>query len=105
MQVTNTSLRIIEEFRSLRWLPTQPKHLDFVNTQFLLIGESSGTKKDLEPQKEDQKNGKENPEVILENLEEEDLDRMKDLAGSQSEAIFADLHTRAKDYPKLQTTF
>ncbi|KAK2075113.1 hypothetical protein P8C59_009266 [Phyllachora maydis] len=29
--------KIMEEFRSLRWLPTQPKHLDYAYAQFLLI--------------------------------------------------------------------
>lgn len=95
----------MEEFRSLRWLPTQPKHLDYVNTQFLLIGESSGTHKALEPQKEDLENGKDAPGSILDSLGEADIDRMDDLAGTESEAIFADLHARAKDYPKLKTTF
>ena len=95
----------MDEFHDLRWLPTQPKHLDYVNAQVLLIGESQGLEKALEPQKDDQKDGKEDPQEALENLEEEDHKRMKDLGGSQSEAIFADLHARAKDYPKLQTTF
>ncbi|KAJ3533391.1 hypothetical protein NM208_g8006 [Fusarium decemcellulare] len=96
---------IIDEFRSLRWLPSKPAHFDYVNTQILLIGESSGIEKAVEPQKEDQKNGKEEPETVLENLEEDDLNRMKHLAKDDSTAIFANLHARAKDYPKLQTTF
>ncbi|KAF4471048.1 hypothetical protein FALBO_2047 [Fusarium albosuccineum] len=96
---------IIDEFRSLRWLPSKPAHFDYVNTQILLIGESSGIEKAVEPQKEDQKNGKEEPETVLENLEEDDLNRMKHLAKDDSAAIFADLDARAKDYPKLQTTF
>lgn len=59
----------------------------------------------MEPQKKDQKEGKKEPEEVLENLEEEDLNRMKHLAGDESASIFADLEVRAKDYPKLQTTF
>ncbi|KAG9251183.1 uncharacterized protein F5Z01DRAFT_298705 [Emericellopsis atlantica] len=94
-----------EEFRNLRWLPTQPKHFDYVNAQVLLIGETSGIQKATEPQKEDQKHHKEEPLEALEHLEEEDLNRMKGLPGDQSSSIFADLEARAKDYPKLQTTF
>ncbi|KAK3330721.1 hypothetical protein B0H66DRAFT_469549 [Apodospora peruviana] len=94
-----------KEFRSLRWMPTQPKHLDFVSTQFLLVGESSGVDKALEPQKEDQT--KENAEPIdeLEKLEEEDTKRMSGLSKDDATSIFADLEVHANDYPKLQTTF
>ncbi|XDG03805.1 hypothetical protein ABKA04_003420 [Annulohypoxylon sp. FPYF3050] len=103
-QGTDYPKEVQDEFRALRWSATQPKHLDFVNTQFLLVGESSGIKKATEPQK-DQKEGQEKPIEELEKLEDEDTHRMKDLQGDDSEAIFADLQARAKDYPKLQTTF
>ncbi|KAM5345839.1 hypothetical protein ACJ41O_011700 [Fusarium nematophilum] len=96
---------IIDEFRSLRWLPSRPNHFDYVNTQVLLVGESSGIAKAVEPQKEDREDGKEEPGTVLENLEGDDLKRMRHLAGDESAAIFADLHARAKDYPKMQTTF
>ncbi|ORY67529.1 uncharacterized protein BCR38DRAFT_483145 [Pseudomassariella vexata] len=94
-----------EEFRALRWMPTQPKHLDYVNTQFLLIGESSGLAKATEPQKKDIKEGKDEPLEEMEKLEDEDTHRMQDLKGDDSAAIFADLEAKAKYYPKLQTTF
>ncbi|KAF4449876.1 hypothetical protein F53441_6911 [Fusarium austroafricanum] len=96
---------IIDEFRSLRWLPSKPAHFDYVNAQILLIGESSGIEKAVEPQKKDQKEGKEEPETVLEHLEDDDVKRMKHLAHDQSAAIYADLHAQAKDYPKMQTTF
>ncbi|XXH04110.1 hypothetical protein Hte_010522 [Hypoxylon texense] len=95
---------VLDEFRSLRWMGTQPKHLDYPNTQFLLIGESSGIQKATEPQK-GQEEGQEKPIEELEKLEDEDTHRMEDLQGDDSAAIFADLHAHAKDYPKLQTTF
>ncbi|KAI0879946.1 uncharacterized protein GGS22DRAFT_198476 [Annulohypoxylon maeteangense] len=95
---------IQDEFRALRWFATQPKHLDFVNTQFLLIGESNGIKKATEVQK-DQKEGQEKPVEELEKLEEEDTHRMESLRGDDSAAIFADLQAHAKDHPRLQTTF
>jgi 6-phosphofructokinase len=82
-------------------MPTEPDHLDFPNAQILLIGESSGVDKAVEPQEKDKKE----PEDVLEELEEEDLERMKHLGGDDSAAIFKDLEAKAKDYPKLQTTF
>ncbi|KAK9772144.1 putative BTB domain transcription factor [Seiridium cardinale] len=94
-----------EEFRALRWMATNPKHLDYVNTQFLLIGESSGIDKAVEPQKADQDDGKDKPLEELEKLEDEDTHRMEDLKGDDAAAIFADLEVHAKDYPKLQTSF
>ncbi|KAI1283955.1 hypothetical protein F5Y07DRAFT_95098 [Xylaria sp. FL0933] len=96
---------VLDEFRSLRWMPSQPHHLDYANTQFLLIGESSGIEKATELQKEDEKEGKENPEEELEKLEDEDAHRMEDLTQDDSTAIFADLGALAKDYPNLKTTF
>lgn len=70
----------------------------------LLIGESSGIKKATEPQR-GQKDGQEDPVEELEKLEDEDTHRMESLPGDDSAAIFGDLHVRAQDYPKLQTTF
>jgi hypothetical protein len=87
-------------------MPLQPKHLDFANAQFLLVGESGGIEKATEPQKEDEKDAsKEKPLEELEQLEDEDTKRMQGLKGDASAAIFADLEVKAKDYPKLQTTF
>ncbi|KAI0509410.1 hypothetical protein F5B22DRAFT_328339 [Xylaria bambusicola] len=96
---------VLDEFRSLRWMPSQPHHLDYANTQFLLVGESSGIEKATEPQKEDEKEGKEKPEEELEKLEDEDTHRMETLRDDDSTAIFADLGTLAKDYPKMRTSF
>ncbi|KAK1780631.1 hypothetical protein QBC45DRAFT_323076 [Copromyces sp. CBS 386.78] len=96
---------VLKEFRSLRWMSTQPKHLDYVNTQFLLVGESSGVEKALEPQKADEKENKQEPAEELEKLEEEDLQRLKGLSDDDSGRIFADLKVNTDYYPKLQTTF
>ncbi|KAJ4290062.1 hypothetical protein N0V88_006566 [Collariella sp. IMI 366227] len=97
--------KFLEEFKSLRWAPTQPKHLDYVNTQFLMVGESSGVEKALEPQEEDEKEGKKEPGEEMEELEEEDAKRMNGLSDDDSAKIYADLQVDAEDYPKLQTTF
>jgi hypothetical protein len=95
----------LEEFHTLRWMGTKPKHLDYVNAQVLLVGDSSGIDKALEPQKEDQKDNVKEPAEEMEKLEEEDIERMKALSEDDSGRVFADLEVRAKDYPKLQTTF
>ncbi|KAK7418922.1 hypothetical protein QQX98_003625 [Neonectria punicea] len=95
---------ILEDFRDLRWMPSKPVHLNYANSQILLIGERSGIDKATEPQDEEQKKGKDNKEV-LENLEEDDLERMQHLGEDESESIFADLHVQATDYPALQLSF
>ncbi|KAK4231006.1 hypothetical protein QBC38DRAFT_496096 [Podospora fimiseda] len=71
---------ILDEFRSLRWAPTQPKHLG-----------PRGLKKALEPQEKDKKEGKDEPVEELEKLEEEDYQRMKDLTKDDATRIFTDL--------------
>lgn len=96
---------IQEEFRSRRWMPTTPRHLGVVGTQVLLVGDSSGIQKATEPQEEDQEDGKEEPLEEMEKLEDEDTHRVQALQGDDSAAIYADLEVRAKDYPKMQTTF
>ena len=84
-------------------MATVAKHLDVVQTQFLLIGESSGIDKAVQPDKKD--GDKEDPIEEMEKLEDEDTKRMEHLGKDDSDAIFADLEVQAKDYPKLQTTF
>ncbi|WQF80587.1 hypothetical protein CDEST_05601 [Colletotrichum destructivum] len=97
--------KIKDQFRDLRWMPTKPEHLDYANAQVLLIGESSGIEKAVEPKKKDVKQGNDDPETVLQEIEDEDIKRMEHLSGDDSASIFADLQARAKDYPQLQTTF
>lgn len=96
----------MDGFRSLRWVGTLPEHLDYPNTQFLLIGESSGVEKATQSGDSDREtaNGGNTLEE-MEDLEKADTDRMKHLGEDDSSAIFADLRAHAKDYPGLQTTF
>lgn len=104
--LTGCNDRVLDEFRSLRWLGTVPKHLDYVNTQFLLVGESSGIDKAMQPAEKDaEAKDKDDPVEEMEKLEDEDTERMKDLGKDDSAAIFTDLEVHAKGYPKLQTTF
>lgn len=84
---------------------TVPHHL-VPNAQFLLVGESSGIQKAMEPDEND-KDEKDTNEPIeeLEELEHEDVKRMEDLGKTDSDAIFLDLEAYSKDHPQLQTDF
>lgn len=97
--------QILEEFRALRWMGTLPKHL-IPNAQFLLVGESSGIEKAMQPDEEDKERGdKDEPMEEMQKLEDEDTERMEHLGKDASDAIFRDLEAQASGYPKLQTTF
>lgn len=73
---------IMDEFGSLRWMPLQPKHLDYANAQFLLIGESFGKLGSaVEQSEKDEKHGKDKPEEEMEKLEKEDEHRVDPLNG------------------------
>jgi hypothetical protein len=118
--LTLTASRIIEEFRGLRWMPLQPKHLDYPNAQLLIIGESRGLDHATEALDMDQRHGKETPLEEMEKLEGEDEIRVKHLKGKRphqhcsrqdansgvgDDAIFADLGLSSKEYPKVLTTW
>lgn len=63
-------------------MPLQPKHLDYENAQFLLIGDGHGDLgKAMEPSEEDQDDNKETPREELEKLEDEDENRIEHLKG------------------------
>jgi hypothetical protein len=71
----------MDEFRGLRWMPLQPKHLDYPNAQLLIIGESHGLDHATEALDRDQRHGKETPLEEMEKLEGEDEIRVKHLKG------------------------
>ena len=93
----------MDEFRGRRWMPLQPKHLEYPNAQLLIIGESRGLDHATEALDRDQRNGKETPLEEMEKLEGEDEIRVKHLQGD--DAVFADLGLSSKEYPKVQTTW
>ena len=65
---------MMEEFQGRRWTAAQPKHLDFVNAEILLIGERSGVRQ----------SGEQTDKAALEQLEElqlEDEERIKHVEG------------------------
>ncbi|KIW11398.1 hypothetical protein PV08_10698 [Exophiala spinifera] len=92
---------LLDEFRSLRWKPLEPKFLDYVNAQFLLIGESYD--KATEGRPKDERENNRLPEEEIEKLEGEDEIRIKHLKGDDS--VFVDLGVAAKDFPKVPTTW
>ncbi|KAM3414162.1 hypothetical protein BST61_g10820 [Cercospora zeina] len=94
----------IEEFGGRGWMPVHPKHLDYANAAFLLIGENFESSNNLEPTaKDEEDDNKETPEEELEKLEEEDEHRVENLGGD--DAVFADLGISSKEYPKVLTTW
>jgi len=111
---------IMDEFRGLRWLPTQPKHLDYSSAQLLLIGEAQGDVGNAvqEQKKDKDDDSKISPNEEMEKLEGEDEQRVEGLKGRSSnlcfkavltefsgdDSVFDDLHISSKDYPKVQTT-
>lgn len=62
-------------------MPLQPKHLDYPNTQLLIIGESHGLDHATEALDRDQRHDKETPLEEMEKLEGEDEIRVKHLNG------------------------
>ena len=63
-------------------MPLQPKHLNYANAQFLLIGEGSGELgRAVEATAKDQKHEKETPQEEMEKLEHEDEHRAEGLKG------------------------
>ncbi len=73
---------LLDEFRSLRWKPLEPKYLDYQNTQFLLIGESHHYDKAVEQRPKDERQGNAPPEEEMEKLEGENEIRIKHLKGT-----------------------
>ncbi|MCJ1390859.1 hypothetical protein MMC18_003720 [Xylographa bjoerkii] len=75
----------LDEFRSLRWMPLQPKFLDYKNCQILLIG--SGTEslsKATDQPSGDAKANEDTPLEEMEKLEHEDEIRVEHLKGEFS---------------------
>lgn len=77
----------MDEFRGRRWMPLQPKHLDYPNAQLLLIGESHGLDHATEALDWDQKHEKETPLEEMEKLEGEDEIRVKHLKGKHPTSV------------------
>ena len=95
---------IQKEFHGLRWMAAEPKHLDYANSQILLIGEGRDELgKAAEPTARDQKHEKETPEEEVLKLKDEDSHRTGQLNGDDS--VFDDLGVSAKDMGGLKSTW
>jgi hypothetical protein len=101
---------VLESFESYRWIPSVPEHLDYQNTQILLIREREGLGRagSVERGKDSGdrvRHEAANFEEAMEELEEADLERMEHLGQDASEAIYADLKADSEKYPSLRTEF
>lgn len=73
-------IRVLKEFQDLRWVPMQPKFMDYPNAQFLMIGEAQdklgkgGMTEEKAPEEEE-------AAEELENLEHENEVRAHPLKG------------------------
>lgn len=84
---------------------TVPRHL-VPNAQILLVGESSGIQKAMEPDDKDKEDeGTNEPIEEMEELEHEDVQRMRHLGKTDSDAIFHDLEAFESGRPEIQLNF
>lgn len=81
----------------MRWAPLQPEHLDYVHSHMLLVGESKGVDRLLN----DEHGGRE-LSAELEDMADDDLNRMRRLGSTEAEAVFASLHAKdqAESHPE-----
>ncbi|KAG6010003.1 hypothetical protein E4U21_000444 [Claviceps maximensis] len=109
--------RVLDKFDNLRWAPTEPEFMDYARAQMLLIGDTTalgkevknGAEAETEADAQDDKDDKETDEDtgadgddegdgvpgVLNQLESEHIQRMKQLSADDADAIYADLHSRA----------
>lgn len=94
---------VMEKFGDLRWAPAEPEFLDYPNAQFLMVGERQeelGKAGIAETGKEPHQK---QPGEELEQLEEENEERMEHLDGNH--AVFEDLGLDAQKYADIPTTW
>ncbi|KAK2823845.1 hypothetical protein FQN49_007562, partial [Arthroderma sp. PD_2] len=88
---------VVDDFRNLRWVPLEPKFIDYPNAQFMMLGEAQG-RLGKGGMTEERAPGEENAGEELENLEHEDEIRADSL--DDSDKVFEDLGLSAKQFPK-----
>ncbi|EFR02863.1 hypothetical protein MGYG_05864 [Nannizzia gypsea CBS 118893] len=93
---------VMDDFRDLRWVPLEPKFIDYPNAQFMMLGEAQGHlgKGGMTEGKalEQEDAGEE-----LEHLELENEIRAGSL--NESDKVFEDLGLSAKQFPQVPTTW
>lgn len=100
----------MDDFRSLRWIPTQPRHLDYDNAQFLLIGHKSGIQEAFKPDtKRGREKAKEKEEeediVIKEEPLEGEEDLMYEIKEDEVSDVLLDLEKYAHELKNIETEF
>ncbi|KID72304.1 protein kinase subdomain-containing protein, partial [Metarhizium brunneum ARSEF 3297] len=92
------SREVLDKFGDLRQVGAQPEFMNYPRAQILLIGHKTGLGE------EDKKvEDGEDPVKTLGQLEKDDLDRMQHLSPDESDAIYADLHSRKMAHPEIQS--
>ncbi|SPO07408.1 uncharacterized protein DNG_10102 [Cephalotrichum gorgonifer] len=97
---------IMDDFESLRWIPTQPRHLEYENTQFLLIGHTSSIEKAFRGDGKEVKDSTPEDEItIKEELLEGDEDLLYDIKEDEVSSILLDLEKYAHGLKNIETEF
>ena len=97
----------MQDFQSLRWIPTQPRHLDHPNAQFLLVGHSAGIEEAFKPDTkgaEKEKKPAEDEIMIKEELLEGEEDLMYNIKEDEVADVLLDLEKYSHDM-KVETEF
>ncbi|KAJ5334947.1 hypothetical protein N7452_007350 [Penicillium brevicompactum] len=94
---------VLKKFGDLRWVPLEPEFLDYPNAQFLMIGEAQNDLGKAATSQGEKSPHEEEPGQELERLEKENEHRISTLSGDAT--VYQDLGFRAKNYPKLPTTW
>lgn len=102
-----TAPRIMDDFQSRRWIPTQPRHLDHEKTQFLLIGHKSGIQEAFKPDTKgaSEKKPAEDEVTIKEEPLEGEEDLMYDIKEDEVSDVLPDLERYAHSLKNVETEF
>lgn len=99
---------MLDKFNNLRWVPAQPEFMDYARAQILLIGDKTEFGKEVEGGEgeaadDDDDDGAgddagDDAVGVLNELESDDVERMKHLSADEADAIYEDLHSRALEH-------
>lgn len=98
----------MNDFQSLRWIPTQPRHLNYPKTQFLIIGHSSGIEKAFEPDTKGaakEKKPAEDEVTIKEEELEGEEDLLYDIKEDEVSTVLLGLEKYAHQLKNVETEF
>lgn len=97
----------MDDFQSRRWIPTQPRHLDYPKTQFLLIGHRSGIQEAFKPDTKGaaEKKPAEDEMTIKEEPIEGEEDLMYDIKEDEVSDVLLHLEKYAHSLKNVETEF